>query len=302
MYTNYAYNAGASAANILADTTDKTTLSAACDQPNTSIVTTYAVAGWTVHDAAAGTNKQCLKAPCAYDAAVYKYVTIDTNTAGYVIITLCEGWNATTHAAIGVTTSAVSVIGNSQRVSTTLVGTLQIAASARYIMLFGAYAGTDGTSTSAGSPTGIVETSNCPWAAGSTYIGAVHIHVAGIGTMPATCLSHKTSANTAVNAVGTLELHSGLSHQAGLVDSNSHHYYTVDASGNKIALMWPVYAYAGSATLASCKFAGDFVTAGIYHIGWGAANGDTFVDNLGKTRKCFSIRGASTFGSLTVLY
>lgn len=158
MYAKYSYNAGATQANILADvvailtgTTDKNTLSATCDKPNTEILTTYDPAGWVMHDAAAGTNKVVLKATNV--DATTKYAVIDTNSAGYLVIHAAEAWNETTHTGTNVTT-----IGNTyqQRYSTTLVGVLHISASNRRIIAYGVYSGAEGGAT-ANSWTGVCE-------------------------------------------------------------------------------------------------------------------------------------------------
>ena len=104
MYAVYNYAAGATTANILADViklltgeTNKANLSAACVQANTSITSTVS-AGWTVHDAAAGTDYQVIKSLCA-DGTTYKYYGLKVDSATALRPLTYESWNATTHAA-----------------------------------------------------------------------------------------------------------------------------------------------------------------------------------------------------------
>lgn len=66
MFTTYNYSASATLGNIIKDiadiltgTTDKTQLSAGCDQANTTILYDIAVAGWTMHDRAANSAGTC---------------------------------------------------------------------------------------------------------------------------------------------------------------------------------------------------------------------------------------------------
>jgi hypothetical protein len=101
MFARLDYQAGTPVANLLADivavltgTTDKATLSASIIQ-NTSYIVADDAAGWSVYDASAGTNKKALSAP-NLDGTT-KYITIDCNTAGYVLIGVYESWNASTH-------------------------------------------------------------------------------------------------------------------------------------------------------------------------------------------------------------
>ena len=103
MYAVYNYAAGATAANVASDMiklmtgeTNKANLSADCVQANTSIVSTVA-AGWTVHDAAAGTNTQVLKALCA-DGTTWKYYKFGVTSTTATVANHYESWNATTHA------------------------------------------------------------------------------------------------------------------------------------------------------------------------------------------------------------
>ncbi|MBF0341892.1 MAG: hypothetical protein HQL95_13155 [Magnetococcales bacterium] len=161
MNAKYTYVAGATAANILADLvailtgeTNINNLSASCNKPFTTIESITA-AGWTLHDAAAGTNAKCLKAPLADDATTFKYVVLDTNTAGYVITKVYETWNATTHVGTNLAFNS-DVVGYQQRVSTTVTGTIYLFATARFMLLASLYSGLWGSSTNAG-PSGCFE-------------------------------------------------------------------------------------------------------------------------------------------------
>lgn len=105
MFARYNYSASATLANIAADIiailtgeTNKANLSAGCDQTNTYILNTYTNAAWTVHDAAAGTNKQVLNGERHDQAGNYEYLLLDYNTAGFLQLRAYETWDATTHA------------------------------------------------------------------------------------------------------------------------------------------------------------------------------------------------------------
>ncbi|HIJ84109.1 MAG TPA: hypothetical protein HPQ00_07875 [Magnetococcales bacterium] len=159
MYCKYVYKAAATKANILADVvklltgeTSLTNLSADCDTGASQLVTTVA-AGWSLHDAAAGTNAQCLKAPLADDVGTFKYMVVDTNTTGYIYGKIYETWNATTHA--GTNLAYYSDSSNyCQRISTSSYP-LYLFASARFVLMF-SYTGTYGSSVG-NSPSGVFE-------------------------------------------------------------------------------------------------------------------------------------------------
>ena len=162
MYATYSYNTNSTQVNILNDvvailtgTTNKTTLSAACDQANTEILTTYNSAGWALHDAAAGTNAVVLKAACDGDSAQYKYVEINTNTAGYILTKMYTDWNSSTHTGTNLHTYSTNST-YTQRYSTTLIGKLFISSDSTRLMLYGAYVGGIGNS-SYNSASGILE-------------------------------------------------------------------------------------------------------------------------------------------------
>jgi len=169
MYASYYYSASSTAANILADVvailtgeTNKANLSASCDQTNTNISAAVTVAGWSVYDASAGTNAQCLLAAVADNASQYKYMVLDTNTANYLKMFVYEDWNSSTHTGTNVTTYAGST-SYSQRVNVTSGGRLEIYATVRCCLMFSFQSNVWGSS-SGSSWTGIVErTRKSPW-------------------------------------------------------------------------------------------------------------------------------------------
>lgn len=163
MYAKYTYNAGISQANLLADlvalitgTTNKALLSAGCDQANTEILATYNMAGWTVHDAAAGINCIVVKAACDGDAAQYKYVAIDTNTPGQVFLGLYESWNAITHVGTNLTYLSLTT-GNGQRWATAASGAFYLSVSARHCLLYGVSSAGNGTTNAPYAPSAVLE-------------------------------------------------------------------------------------------------------------------------------------------------
>jgi hypothetical protein len=113
MFTVYNYAAGATQANVLSDIvklltgeTNKANLSAACVQANTSILSTVA-AGWSVWDASAGTNIQCLRA-INQDASTYKYYLLQFGSTTAFSAATAESWNAGTHTGTNVTPYAAN--------------------------------------------------------------------------------------------------------------------------------------------------------------------------------------------------
>jgi hypothetical protein len=117
MYAKYAYTASATPAQIVSDlvalltgTTNKATLGAGCDQANTEIISTIP-AGWTIHDASAGTNKQVIKAPFSYNGALFKYLMLDHSISttritfyGY------ETWDAIAHTGTNQTQNGANYL------------------------------------------------------------------------------------------------------------------------------------------------------------------------------------------------
>ena len=192
MFCKYAYNAGITQAQLLSDIvailTGETTVSnlgAGCDQANTTISTARAVAGWTVHDSSGGTNVQVIKAACNGDAAQYKYVEINTNTAGEVICGLWESWDAGTNAGTNLANLS-KTSSQSQRYSTTLAGTLYISASQHRIAIYGAYTAVTGNSAN-GAATFILEADRgFTWCAvGQGFTPVTFLHTSGqLGSSP----------------------------------------------------------------------------------------------------------------------
>lgn len=104
MYAVYNYAAGTTTTNVIADIvklitgeTNKANLSANCVQANTNIVSTVA-AGWTEHDAAAGTDYRVVKRLAA-DGTTMKYYGIKAESATVIRGLTYESWNETTHTA-----------------------------------------------------------------------------------------------------------------------------------------------------------------------------------------------------------
>lgn len=139
MFARYDYIAGATLSQVMADiaalltgTTLKASLSASCVQATTDIISTVA-AGWTVYDAAAGTNAQVFRAVCA-DGVSYKYLWIQLTATTYEV-RCYESWNATTHVGTNLTSSALGT--SDTRFATASGGTLFIGASVKYVHVLG---------------------------------------------------------------------------------------------------------------------------------------------------------------------
>ncbi len=168
MFAKYVYTAGATAANILSDLaailtgeTDTANLSVSCDKPNSSILATIP-AGWTLHDAAAGTNARALKAPLADNASAFKFVILDLNTAGYIQTKVYETWDTTSHTGTNLAYGS-NVTTASQQFSTTLAGTVYLFASARFLLLFSTVNAVWGSSTNSGASGCLERSRACPW-------------------------------------------------------------------------------------------------------------------------------------------
>lgn len=118
MYAVYNYKAGSTAANVSADIiklltgeTNLANLSADCVTANSSIISTVA-AGWTVHDAAAATNFQVIKALCM-DGTTWKYYRFGLPSTTALEGTISEGWNASTHTATNGHSQGISGVQSS---------------------------------------------------------------------------------------------------------------------------------------------------------------------------------------------
>ncbi len=90
--------------------------------------------GWTVHDAAAGTNAICYKA-ANIDGSTFKYVVLDYNTTGWMLMKVYEDWNATAHTGTNVCPRGTDVtIGYQQALNlTTDKGLLYCFVNATYM-------------------------------------------------------------------------------------------------------------------------------------------------------------------------
>lgn len=136
MYASYWYNASASASDVLSDLvailTGETTvanLSTSCNKTSTTITASATVAGWAVYDASAGTNAQCLRAPCN-DSALYKYMVLSTNTSGYLMQNLYEAWDSTAHTGTNVAYYS-NTTAQTQTLNLTTGGRIEIYANNR---------------------------------------------------------------------------------------------------------------------------------------------------------------------------
>ncbi|MEO5350044.1 MAG: hypothetical protein H7836_10390 [Magnetococcus sp. YQC-3] len=136
-------------------------LSSSCDKV-TSTITVDNIAGWTLHDAAAGTNAKCLKAPLADDPTTFKYVVVDTNTVGYVYLKVYETWDATAHTGTNNCTNSTSN-NYCQQCSYSLGGTMHIFATARFILMNSQIGSTWGSASNGGGSGCFERTRNCTW-------------------------------------------------------------------------------------------------------------------------------------------
>jgi len=145
MFAKYEYAAGSSLANIMSDIvailtgeTVVANLSVACVDANSYINSTDA-AGWTVYDAAAGTNAQCLRALDA-DASTYKYIVVDLNTANKQYCKVYESWNPGAHTGTNLSYRSNDSVYAGQKIDSTTGGVLYIGATARGV-IFNSFVG-----------------------------------------------------------------------------------------------------------------------------------------------------------------
>ena len=129
-------------ANVLAGETNPANLGSFVDAAQSTIISNTP-AGWTIHDAAAGTNTIVIKAPLADDATKFKYAKIAVPTPTGVAITGAEDWNATTHTPTNLTANASSS-SEYQIIDLTNGFTMYIAANARGFVLMTTTATTSG--------------------------------------------------------------------------------------------------------------------------------------------------------------
>jgi hypothetical protein len=139
MYAVYNYKAGSTAANVSADIiklltgeTNLANLSTDCVTANSSIISTVA-AGWTVHDASAGTNIQVIKALCQ-DGTTYKYYRFGCTSTTVCEGTISEGWNAGTHTATNGLTTGIAAVQSSW--NATAGGFFYVYATQKNIILY----------------------------------------------------------------------------------------------------------------------------------------------------------------------
>lgn len=122
MYAVYTHDASTSQANLVNDivliltgTTNTASLSADCVTGSSSISTTYAVAGWTLHDAAGGSNLQIIKA-LQQDGVTYKYVGIQATSTTAFSVVVYEDWDEIGHSGTnGVTSNSITWSSSTQQ-------------------------------------------------------------------------------------------------------------------------------------------------------------------------------------------
>ncbi len=98
----------------------------------TAVESAVTAGGWTVHDAAAGTNMICYTAPNK-DGASAKYVVIDY-TSPTIMIKLYEAWNATTHTGTNLS-SCSDQVSYAGKYTLTAPGQIFVFCSARYMAM-----------------------------------------------------------------------------------------------------------------------------------------------------------------------
>jgi hypothetical protein len=142
MYCTYTYKAGATVANILSDviailsgTTSVSSLSSSCVSGQTNINASVYSAGWTVIDTSfQGSNVVALSAAYADTSSYGKYISIDLNTTGYILL---KGWETWTPGIGGTNLSYNSdLVGYAQRLNTVSGGVLYIYANKSCIHMF----------------------------------------------------------------------------------------------------------------------------------------------------------------------
>jgi hypothetical protein len=256
MYAKYAYTPAATQANIMSDLvalltgqTNKASLSAGCDQENTEIIATIP-SGWTLHDAAAGTNKQVLKAPFSYNGSLFKYLMLDHYVATEITLYGYETWNEVSHTG---TNQTQNLTNNTQRKGNGVAGVFFVFASAKFVALVG----TDYTSWGDVAYGGITifseYTRDTPWSATTLP------HAALIQT--GACISQSTGDYAwafpikALDKIGNML--TGLDARAQLATigvilgfngyataslfPNGGDYNTKDGLGNELTPLFPMY-------------------------------------------------------------
>lgn len=135
-----------------------------CDTANTTIASSYYVAGWTIWDSYAGAglpNVIALRAPLADDSTQFKTMTLDVSTAGIISMNNPESINNSSHAL----TNNPANFGTTyqQRITPSVAAVLYMFASARCALMLSVTAA--GTGCSANNTyTGLFERSRLsPW-------------------------------------------------------------------------------------------------------------------------------------------
>lgn len=127
-----------------------------------NIWTDDAVAAWTLHDAAAGTNAKCYKRVYPDDGTKYAYAVIDLNTANRLYCKGYETWNETAHTG----TNLCYLSDNTnfgQQINTTSGGGIEIFCNNYCLRFFSVIGTTFGSATSAGDCGLFFRTRKSPW-------------------------------------------------------------------------------------------------------------------------------------------
>jgi hypothetical protein len=171
MYARYQYNSGATQANILADIvkiftgeTNKANLSASCNQALT-VITASVAAGWTVHDAAASSTSQVLKAPYSDNGSAYKYVELKATSTSAFDVFGYETWNATAHTG----TNKTGNTSSPQPWTSSSTGFFLLFSSSKFLAIVGQYGTTYGAGSYKGMTIVAEHSREQPWNDGTSY-------------------------------------------------------------------------------------------------------------------------------------
>lgn len=110
--------------------------------------------GWEVHDVSAGTNAYSYKA-VNKDGSTYKYIVLDYNTSGAIIMKLYESWDSGTHTGTNLATDTDNASYN-QQVDLTNGFLLNVGSHERFLWFNSLVSGVLGSPTNNG-PTIVAE-------------------------------------------------------------------------------------------------------------------------------------------------
>lgn len=127
-----------------------------------NIWTDDAVAAWTLHDAAAGTNAKCYKRVYPDDETKYAYAVIDVNTANRLYCKGYETWNEVTHAGTNLCYNSDST-SFGQQINTTSGGGIEIFCNNYALRFFSIIGAALGSTTGTGDCGLFFRTRKSPW-------------------------------------------------------------------------------------------------------------------------------------------